>query len=202
MADRSSLPMTSRPPGVAKSPALLGERILANLATNGGRALQCAQQRLAEEAERTRLLAEADQVALPCCRRQVDLRIADRGPGIPPARRDRVFQPFQRLGDRDNHTGVGLGLALARGLTEAMNGTLIPDDTPGGGLTMILTLPAAATPAAAEARGAMPGIRRPPGDHRLRRHLAGHRPARSLLTISRSARSLIPRERRSLVPAR
>ena len=61
---------------------------------------------------------------------QVDLRIADRGPGIPPAERDRVFQPFQRLGDRDNDTGVGLGLALARGLTEAMNGTLVPDDTP------------------------------------------------------------------------
>ncbi|MET7400175.1 ATP-binding protein, partial [Dactylosporangium sp. NPDC005572] len=52
-------------------------------------------------------------------------------------------QPFQRLGDRDNATGVGLGLALSRGLTEAMGGTLTPDDTPGGGLTMTLTLPAA-----------------------------------------------------------
>jgi signal transduction histidine kinase len=49
-----------------------------------------------------------------------------------------VFLPFQRLGDRDNHTGVGLGLALSRGLTEAMGGTLVPT-TPGGGLTMILT---------------------------------------------------------------
>ena len=72
---------------------------------------------------------------------QVELRIIDRGPGIPPADRDRVFLPFQRLGDRDNDTGVGLGLALSRGLVEAMNGTLNPDETPGGGLTMIITLP-------------------------------------------------------------
>ncbi|WP_433249016.1 DUF4118 domain-containing protein [Actinomadura nitritigenes] len=74
-------------------------------------------------------------------RDRVELRIADRGPGIPAADRDRVFQPFQRLDDRDNHAGVGLGLALARGLTEAMGGELIPEDTPGGGLTMIVVLP-------------------------------------------------------------
>ena len=53
-----------------------------------------------------------------------------------------MFRPFQRLGDTDNTTGVGLGLALARGLTEAMGGTLEPDETPGGGLTMTLSLPA------------------------------------------------------------
>ena len=62
--------------------------------------------------------------------------IVDRGPGIPEADRDRVFVPFQRLGDTDNTTGVGLGLALSRGLTEAMGGTLEPEETPGGGLTM------------------------------------------------------------------
>jgi two-component system, OmpR family, sensor histidine kinase KdpD len=73
---------------------------------------------------------------------RVELRVIDHGPGIPAEDWDRVFQPFQRLGDHDNHTGVGLGLALSRGLTEAMDGTLTPEETPGGGLTMILSLPA------------------------------------------------------------
>jgi two-component system sensor histidine kinase KdpD len=74
---------------------------------------------------------------------RVELRVVDRGPGIPAGDRDRVFVPFQRLGDTDNTSGVGLGLALSRGLTEVMGGTLDPDETPGGGLTMIISLPAA-----------------------------------------------------------
>ncbi len=74
---------------------------------------------------------------------RVELRVADRGPGLPAAARERVFEPFQRLGDTDNTSGLGLGLALSRGLTEAMGGTLTPEDTPGGGLTMVLSLPVA-----------------------------------------------------------
>jgi two-component system sensor histidine kinase KdpD len=74
---------------------------------------------------------------------QVEVRVVDHGPGVPATDWDRIFAPFQRLGDRDNSTGVGLGLALSRGLIEAMGGTLNPDATPGGGLTMTLSLPAA-----------------------------------------------------------
>jgi hypothetical protein len=73
---------------------------------------------------------------------RVQLRIIDHGPGIPEDQRDHVTLPFQRLGDRSNGTGVGLGLALSRGLIEAMGGTLVPETTPGGGLTMVLMLPA------------------------------------------------------------
>jgi two-component system, OmpR family, sensor histidine kinase KdpD len=77
---------------------------------------------------------------------RVELRVVDRGPGIPEQDRNRMFVPFQRLGDTDNTTGVGLGLALSRGLTEAMGGTLTADDTPGGGLTMTVSVPVATEP--------------------------------------------------------
>jgi len=73
---------------------------------------------------------------------EVEVRFVDHGPGIPPDDRERVFLPFQRLGDRDNESGVGLGLALSRGLAEAMGGRLDPETTPGGGLTIVLRLPA------------------------------------------------------------
>ncbi|MEP6463275.1 MAG: DUF4118 domain-containing protein [Frankiaceae bacterium] len=72
----------------------------------------------------------------------VRLDVIDHGPGVSAAAREQMFAPFQRLGDR-TPGGVGLGLAIARGFTEAMGGTLVPTDTAGGGLTMTLTLPVA-----------------------------------------------------------
>ena len=114
-------------PDLVADPALL-ERVLVNLVANALRY---------SPPERPVLVSASAHGG------QVQLRVTDRGPGIPPAEQEAVFRPFQRLGDRDNHTGVGLGLALARGLTEAMAGTLVPEETPGGGLTMTVTLPAA-----------------------------------------------------------
>ena len=73
----------------------------------------------------------------------VVLRVIDYGPGVPEADRDRIFAAFQRLGDTGSTTGVGLGLMVSCGLTEAMHGTLEPHETPGGGLTMAISVPAA-----------------------------------------------------------
>ena len=94
-------------PPVLADPGLL-ERVVANLAANAlthGRARSVA----------ARVAVRGDQV---------DLRIIDHGPGLPQQRAESLFVPFQRLGDRDTSSGVGLGLAVARGFTEAMGGTL------------------------------------------------------------------------------
>jgi two-component system sensor histidine kinase KdpD len=73
----------------------------------------------------------------------LQLRIIDQGPGVDEADRDRMFQPFQRLGDAPDGAGVGLGLAVARGLSTAVGATLEAEDTPGGGLTMVMSIPLA-----------------------------------------------------------
>ncbi|MFJ5677905.1 ATP-binding protein [Streptomyces sp. NPDC093097] len=119
---------------VLADPPLL-ERVIANLVTNAVRHSGTAE----------RVLITASALGA-----RVELRVIDQGPGLPPEDRERIFVPFQRLGDRDNTSGLGLGLALSRGLAEAMGGTLDAEDTPGGGLTMVLSLRAAAVEEAAE----------------------------------------------------
>jgi two-component system sensor histidine kinase KdpD len=74
---------------------------------------------------------------------RVLINIVDEGPGIPRGAEDRLFAPFQRLGDQDNTTGVGLGLSVANGFVAAMGGTIAATDTPGGGLTVVIDLSAA-----------------------------------------------------------
>ncbi|OZG61432.1 osmosensitive K+ channel histidine kinase [Bifidobacterium lemurum] len=73
----------------------------------------------------------------------VEIRVADRGPGVPDERKADIFVPFHRLGDTDNTTGLGLGMALSKGFVESMGGSIEAEDTPGGGLTMVVGLHAA-----------------------------------------------------------
>ncbi|MGO9078128.1 MAG: DUF4118 domain-containing protein [Streptosporangiaceae bacterium] len=128
-------------PEVSVDPAIL-ERVIANLTAN---------------ALRYSPAGHPPVLAASALGGRVELRVIDRGPGIPEHDRDKVFVPFQRLGDTDNTTGVGLGLALSRGLTEALGGTLEPEDSPGGGLTMTVTLPGLPRPGSAGRDGAGQG---------------------------------------------
>ncbi len=73
---------------------------------------------------------------------RVLINVADEGPGIPRGAEQQLFAPFQRMGDHDNTTGVGLGLSVAKGFVEAMGGTISATDTPGGGLTVVIDLAA------------------------------------------------------------
>ena len=131
------------PPGLPKvvaDPPVM-ERVIANLTANALRYSPAGSPPLLTASARSG---------------RIELRVIDCGPGVPEADRDRMFAPFQRLGDTDNTTGVGLGLAVSRGLTEAMRGTLQPAQTPGGGLTMTMTLPAASRPTRVHLPGCKP----------------------------------------------
>ncbi len=114
-------------PRVLADPGLL-ERALANVISNAIR--------FTPAGARPRVTAGALD-------RTVDLRVVDRGPGVPRDERPRLFVPFQRLGDSPHGDGVGLGLAVAKGFVEAMGGEIEVEDTPGGGLTVVIILRAA-----------------------------------------------------------
>ncbi|MEU6144613.1 sensor histidine kinase KdpD [Streptomyces sp. NPDC047081] len=111
-------------PMVAVDPGLL-ERSVANLVENAVKYSPAGKP----------VLVAASAIA-----ERVEVRVVDRGPGVPDEAKERIFAPFQRYGDAPRGAGVGLGLAVARGFAEAMGGTLNAEDTPGGGLTMVLTL--------------------------------------------------------------
>jgi len=113
---------------VADGPLL--ERALANLVGNAVRHAQSS----------APVRVQAGEVVVGG-RSRVDISVIDRGPGIRPADRELVFQPFQRVVDHQaDGRGVGLGLAIARGFVEAMGGELVIEDTPGGGTTMVVGL--------------------------------------------------------------
>ncbi|MEA3019726.1 MAG: two-component system, OmpR family, sensor histidine kinase KdpD [Actinomycetota bacterium] len=127
LADHVVVDVAESLPRVSVDPALL-ERALANVIGNAVQATGDASQ----------VRVEAGTVGA-----LLHIRVVDRGPGIARGDRERVFQPFQRLGDRTSN-GVGLGLAVARGFVEAMHGDLTVEDTPGGGATMVVRLPVVA----------------------------------------------------------
>ncbi|WP_297729109.1 sensor histidine kinase KdpD [Mycobacterium sp.] len=111
---------------VAMADAGLLERVLANLIDNALRyAPNCV------------VRVNAGRVG-----DRVLINVIDEGPGIPKGTEDQIFEAFQRLGDHDNTTGVGLGMSVARGFVEAMGGTIAAGDTPGGGLTVVVELAA------------------------------------------------------------
>ena len=113
-------------PEVRADPALL-ERAIANVVDNA----------IAFSADGARVVVEATEID-----ERVEVRVIDRGPGVRAVDRERVFQPFQRLGD-SSPGGVGLGLAVANGFLTAMGATIEIDDTPGGGTTVMIGLPTA-----------------------------------------------------------
>lgn len=111
---------------VAMADAGLLERVLANLIDNALRyAPDCV------------VRVNAGRV-----RERVLINVIDEGPGVPRGTEEQLFAPFQRPGDHDNTTGVGLGMSVARGFVEAMGGTISATDTPGGGLTVVIDLAA------------------------------------------------------------
>ncbi|MGN8026600.1 ATP-binding protein [Microbacterium sp. 22242] len=121
------LALDSALPPLHADPVLL-QRVLVNLLTNAVR----------HSPPGERVIVSTSRLG-----GQAQIRVADRGAGIPEHQRESAFLPFQRHGDTDNTTGLGLGLALSRGFTEGMGGTLTAEDTPGGGLTMVVSLPLA-----------------------------------------------------------
>jgi two-component system sensor histidine kinase KdpD len=137
LGPRSRPVITDIPPGlpeVMADPALT-ERVIGNLLSNALRYSPPASPPLITAG------ARGDRV---------ELRVVDHGPGILEADRKRAFLPFCRLGESDGRTGVGLGLVVARGLAEAMGGTVEPEETPGGGATMVVSLLTAPARSAAE----------------------------------------------------
>lgn len=76
----------------------------------------------------------------------------DRGPGVAPGEHERIFEPFMRGGDPSpDAPGLGLGLAVARGLAQSFGASVEAEDTPGGGLTIMIRLAVAEQPLEGEA---------------------------------------------------
>jgi len=81
-------------------------------------------------------------LALVASAQQVEVRVCDRGPGVPEALRERIFEPFYRLpGATERDGGVGLGLALVKSIAERHGGRVFCENRPDGGACFVIQLP-------------------------------------------------------------
>ncbi len=131
--DRVRAELPANMPEVDADPGML-ERVIANIVENAVKYAPGSDVVLAGAAGG---LNQATVAGRPAG----ELRIIDHGTGVPAERVVEMFRPFQRLDDASPAAGVGLGLAVAKGFTEAMGGRLTAEPTPGGGLTMAISLP-------------------------------------------------------------
>ncbi|MFI7677333.1 DUF4118 domain-containing protein [Actinophytocola sp. NPDC049390] len=129
-------------PAVVADPGLL-ERVVANVVDNALRHGVLPTPRTVDVDGDGRITPDEPKIAIRASTHadRVELRVVDHGKGLPKRGAEAVFTPFQRLGDRDTSNGLGLGLSVARGFTDAMGGAIRAEDTPGGGLTIVISLP-------------------------------------------------------------
>jgi two-component system sensor histidine kinase KdpD len=133
--DRVRVAIAPNLPAIDADPGLL-ERVVANIVENAAKYAPDAPIEITASAGRTgRALVNGFPAG--------ELRVVDHGRGISRDDVDAMFRPFQRLDDAPTGagSGVGLGLAVAKGFTEVMGGVLEAEQTPGGGLTLVIRLP-------------------------------------------------------------
>ena len=96
---------------------------------------------LLENAARYTPAGSEIQVSAGVFREAVQVRVSDRGPGIPPEERERVFEAFYRGGRSPEMPGSGLGLAIAKAIVTAHGGRIWVEGAPGGGAAVVFEIP-------------------------------------------------------------
>jgi two-component system sensor histidine kinase KdpD len=109
--------------------------------------IQRALVNLLENALRVSPPGEPVHVRVTATRKEVLIRVTDRGPGVPEDERERIFEPFHRIPGRSDEPGAGLGLAITRGFAEASGGRVWLESREGQGASFVLALPLVELPA-------------------------------------------------------
>jgi two-component system sensor histidine kinase KdpD len=150
--DMISLHVAEHLPAVVADPGLL-ERVVANVVDNALRHGVLATPRPVDVDGDGQITPDEPAIAIRASTHadRVELRIVDHGKGLPKRATESIFTPFQRRGDRDTTNGLGLGLSVAKGFIDAMGGSIRAEDTPGGGLTIVISLPSVTSTATSPA---------------------------------------------------